>query len=228
VTLAGTSVSAALAAAHDALQRRLLRYVVETGRGMAIAGWRIADPAHGAVWRCTPFRPSALQLDHAGLGPMPTDLRPLAELFQRARNASDAASRLLAAHAVVAAAARGHPALSRAGVGEFRLSLEMLVHAGATERAAQLDGRSLAVLLAVLQPEVDRLVGAGGLLAAASADLTAEQALARLANLADLVAHRLLLRELRAREPVASHGVPGRPGRWRARAGRALAPSDTT
>ena len=199
---AATSAGEALAVAHDALQRRLLRYVVETGRGMAMAGWRIADLSHGALWRCTPFRPSALQLDHQALAPVGPDLQPLVELFQRARHASDPATRLLAAYAVLAAAVRGHPALSDAGVGDFRVTREMLVHAGAMTLEGRLLGRSLGALLAVLQPEHDRLIGPGGLLVVATGDLLAQQTLGRLANLADLAAHRLLERELDARDRV--------------------------
>lgn len=227
VRQSATSAGEALAAAHDALQRRLLRYIVETGRGMAIAGWRLADPAHGALWRCTPFRPSALRVDHPALVPIAADLEPFVELFQRARNASDAATRLLAAHAVLAAAVRGHPALAGAAVGDFRITREMLVHAGAMPLESALLGRSLGTLLATLQPEHDRLIGAGGLLAAAAADLASQQALARLANLADLVAHRLLQRELAARE-AARPGQAGQPfdvGRRRGRDGSPVAAS---
>lgn len=213
-----TSAGAALSAAHDALQRRLLRYVVETGRGMAIAGWRVADPGHGALWRCTPFRPSALQLDHQALVAVGADLEPLVELFQRARNANDPATRLMAAYAVLATAVRGHPALTRAGVADFRVTREMLVHAGAMALEERLLGRSLGALLAVLQPEHDRLIGPGGLLVAAGGDLLAQQTLGRLANLADLAAHRLLKRELDARDPRGA-GQASRFGRRRDRDG---------
>lgn len=223
--LTAVSADAALARAHDAVQRRLLRYVIESGRGMAIAGWRIADPGHGARWRCTPFRPSALQLDHGGLADIPADLLPFASLFQRARNASDASDRLLAAYAILAAAGRGHPALARAAIGDFRIGQEMLVHAGALELAPKLEGRSLAVLLAVLQPEHDRLIGPGGLLAAAADGLANQQALARLANLADLAAHRLLARELAGREKAGRPAASSWLSRLRARPGAAEAPA---
>ncbi len=221
------SAAEALAEAHELLQRRLLRYVVETGRGMAIAGWRMADPTHGAVWRCTPFRPSALQLDHAALAPIAADLQPLVELFQRARNASDAATRLLAAYAVLAAAARGHAALANAGVADFRVTREMLVHAAAADLEERLGGRSLAVLLAVLQAEHDRLLAPGGMLAEAAGDLASQQRLARLANLADLAAHRVLKREMDARDAV-SRSASARPARWRGRDGGAVPSSAWT
>lgn len=211
VGLAATSADSALERAHDLLQRRLLRCIVETGRGMAIAGWRLADPTHGASWRCTPFRPSALRLDHTALAAIPADLQPVAELYQRARNASDAASRLLPAYAILAAALRGLPALARARSAEFRISREMLVHAGAVELDAELNGRSLAVLLARLQPEHDRLVGPAGLLLPVGDGLARQRELARLANLADLAAHRLLQRELKAREEASGQPATARP-----------------
>ena len=187
------SAEAALARAHGALQAWLLRQVVETGRGMAIAGWRIADTAHEARWRCTPFRPSAMAPDFGAQAPLVPDLLPLAELFQRARNAPDAASRMLAAYAVLCGL-RDRPAAN-----DFRVTQEMLIHAGAMEHQAGLQGLDLAALIAALRPEHDRLVAPGGLLAALSDDLAAQQRLARLANLADLAAHRLLLAQLRAR-----------------------------
>lgn len=204
VKLVAESASAALHRAHDALQRRLLRYVVETGRGMMIGGWQVADLAHSARWRCTPFRPSALTLDHAALPPVPEDLAPFAALFQRARNAPDAATRLMAATAVLYQARGEHPALSRCGAADFRVSREMLVHAGAVESAAGLLGEGLDALLSALRPLHNRLVGEGGIMAAIAGDLASEQELARMANLADLVAHRLLTAEIRARDAASA------------------------
>ncbi len=224
VQLRAGSPEAALARAHDALQRRLLRYVVETGRGMAIAGWRIADTTHNARWRCTPFRPSALQIDHDRLNEMPSDLQPMVELMQRARNAADAATRFLSAYSILVAAVRGHPALARARADGLRVSQEMLVHAGAMTLAPQLNGCSLAELMTVLKSQRDRLVTPEGLLAAAADDLQSQQALARLANLGDLIAHRLLRQELEGRQPAAPDGL-ARFIRLRERAARASAPS---
>lgn len=212
-TLTAGSPDAALARAHALLTRRLLRYGLESGRGMAIAGWRIADARHGARWRCTPFRPSALTLDHAGTGPVPDDLAPLAELFQRARAAAEPASRLIAAFGVLYAAAAGHPAISTATRDGFRVTAAMLAHAGAGDVAASLAGAELTALIAVLRPHHDLLIGANGVMIPRCDDLGLRQELARLANLADLAAHRLLLAELRRRQapgdaPAADRSPP--------------------
>lgn len=197
VRVTATSASAALERAHAAMTRRLLRYVVETGRGMAIAGWRVADMAHDARWRCTPFRPSALALDHARLAPMPDDLAPLTELFQSARAATEPGARLLSAFALLHAAQESHPALARADAAGFRVTTEMLVHAGADDTS--LTGLDLPGLLAALRPFHDRLVGPDGIRRPLCDDLPARQRLSRMANLADLAAHRLLAAEIRAR-----------------------------
>lgn len=206
VRVTATSAAAALERAHAAMTRRLLRYVVETGRGMAIAGWRVADMAHDARWRCTPFRPSALVLDHASLAPMPDDLAPLAELFQSARAATEPGARLLPAFALLHAAQDGHPALARADAAGFRVTTEMLVHAGADDAA--LAGLDLPGLLAALRPFHDRLVGPTGVRLPLCDDLPARQRLSRMANLADLAAHRLLAAEIRARGQDARQPAP--------------------
>lgn len=197
VRATATSAAAALERAHGAVTRRLLRYVVETGRGMAIAGWRVADMAHEARWRCTPFRPSAQTLDHAALAPLADDLAPLAELFQSARAATEPGARLLSGFALLHAAQGGHPALGRADAAGFRVTTEMLVHAGADDQA--LAGLDLSGLLAALRPWHDRLVGPDGIRRPLCDDLATRQRLSRMANLADLAAHRLLAAEMRAR-----------------------------
>lgn len=197
--LPASSAEDALLRAHDDIQRRLLRWQVDIGRGMAIAGWRIADMTHTARWRCTPFRPSAMKVDFSALGPIDHDLAPFAELFQRARNAPDAASRLMAGFAILHAAATGHAALSGCGAGEFCVSQEMLIHSGALASDTPLEGLDLPALIAVLRRAHDRLVTPDGLLAALLDDLPAQRRLALLANLADLIAHRLILAEIRSR-----------------------------
>lgn len=201
--LSAGSAEKALLRAHADLQRRLLRYVAEVGRGMAIGGWRIADMTHGARWRCTPFRPSAMKVDYAALGPVDDDLAPLAELFQRARNAGDAVSRLIAAYAVLHAASH-HPALARSGAGTLRVTQEMLIHSGAIAHPAPLQDLTLRELLATLRPVHDRYIGPDGLLVPVFEDLPEQRQLAQLANLADLIAHRLILTEIRARASAAA------------------------
>ena len=209
--LPASSATEALELAHADMQRRMLRWLVEIGRGMAIAGWRVADMAHGARWRCTPFRPSAMQVNHAALSPLDADLAPVVELFQRARNAPDAASRLLAGFAVLVAALR-HPAMAGCGAGALRVTQEMLVHAGALALSDQLLDLSLPELVATLRPEHERLVGADGVLLPVLDDLAGQRRLAVLANLADLTAHRLIVAEIRARQasraPAARPPVP--------------------
>lgn len=191
------SAEEAVDLAYDAVSRLLLRYIAETGRGMAIAGWRVADMVHNARWRCTPFRPSALRIDHT-LPPVDDDLAPFARLMQRARNAPDPETRLMAAYALLRAALRGNPALRRCGADEFRVSQEMLVHAGALDACGNLAGSDLRQLLEALRPHHDRLLEDGAL-AAVPDRLSEQQQLLRLANLADLAAHRLLHAEIRAR-----------------------------
>ena len=196
-----TSAAEALHLAHDDLQPRLLSWLAQVGRGMAIAGWRVADMTHGARWRCTPFRPSAMRVDFA-LAPVDRDLAPVVELFQRARNAPDAASRLLAAFAVLSAAMT-HPAMTASGATTMRITQDMLIHSGAMTLPDKLMDIPLAELMALLRPEHDRLVGRDGVLLPVLDDLAAQKRLALLANLADLVAHRLIQAELRARhQPV--------------------------
>lgn len=197
--LKATSAVEAVELAHGNLHRRLLRYMAEIGRGMAIAGWRVADISHDVRWRCTPFRPSAMVIDYNMLGPVPADLAPYVELFQRARNAPDAASRLLAGFAVLHAAA-AHPAFAHSGASDLRVTQQMLLYAGALDHSARLLDLSLAQLLVAIRPDHDRLIGPDRVLTPVMDDLASQKQLAALANLTDLIAHRLILTEIRARE----------------------------
>ncbi|RMC39588.1 methylamine utilization protein MauJ [Paracoccus siganidrum] len=196
--LPASSAEEALDRSHADFQLRLMRYLAEIGRGMAIGGWRIADMAHGARWRCTPFRPSAMKVDFQALAPADRDLAPFIELFQRARNAFDAASRLLAGYAVLHAAHGGHPALRRSGAETLRVTQEMLVHSGALAWPQPLLDLELGQLLSLMRPHHDRLIQ-GGVLAPVLDDLAGQRRLAQLANLSDLIAHRLICAEIRAR-----------------------------
>lgn len=55
-----------------------------------------------------------------------------------------------------------------------------------------------------------RLIGVDGYMTPLAEGLAAEQPLARMANLADLAAHRLLAAEIRARAASASAATPER------------------
>ncbi|MBU3030722.1 methylamine utilization protein MauJ [Paracoccus marinaquae] len=193
------SAGEALQLAHGDLQARMLGWLARIGRGMAIAGWRVADMKHGARWRCTPFRPSAMKVDFDVLAAMDADLAPVAELFQRARNAPDAASRLIAGFAVLVAATR-HPAMAGSGAGTLCITREMLIHSGAIALDEPLLDLPLTGLIGILRSEHQRLIGPDGVLIPVLDDLAGQKRLALLANLADLLAHRLILAEVQARQ----------------------------
>ncbi len=89
---------------------------------------------------------------------------------------------------------------------DFRVTQEILIHSGGLAWPEPLADLSLAALVTLLRPHHDRLLGPRGVLAPAALDLPAQKRLAVLANLTDLVAHRLLIAETRAR----AAGVPAR------------------
>lgn len=186
---------------HD-LEDRLARWTLELGRGMAIAGWRVADPANEARWRCTPFRPSALDLDLDAVAFAPDDLKPLLRVYQRARNASDPAWRLLNAYAVLTCWRAGKapfPAKPRRPIPT--VTLEMLVHSGTLGCAVTFKDQPLTVLIDALEVWRDAVLqdleapgeGTHGLRG------EARWRVAHMASLADLAARETLLREIARR-----------------------------
>lgn len=198
--LTATDPKEALRLAHEDLERRLAGFVIDTGRGMDIVGWRVADMTHGARWRCTPFRPSALAISFADAATVPDDLRPLAALYKRTRNAPDASYRLLCAYAILAEGANPEGPISAEVRESFTVTQELLIHSGAMEYATLLAGKSLGELVEFLRPEQDALLAGSGRLRALVLDQAAEQRLGLIANLADFAAHKLLGAEMRHRE----------------------------
>lgn len=189
---------------HD-LEDRLARWTLELGRGMAVAGWRVADPANEARWRCTPFRPSALDLDLDAVAFVPNDLKPLLRLYQRARNASDSAWRLLNAYAVLKCWRAGKaPFSAKPQQSGPIVTLEMLVHSGTLGCAATFKDQPLAVFVDALEVWRDAVLegletpadGVHGLRG------EARWRLAHMASLADLAARDTLLREIARRRSV--------------------------
>lgn len=186
---------------HD-LEDRLARWTVEIGRGMAIAGWRVADPANEARWRCTPYRPSALDLDLDAVAFAPDDLKPLLRLYQRARNASDPAWRLLNAYAVLKCWRAGKdPFPAKPQRPSPTVTLEMLVHSGALSCAMSFKDQPLASFVDALEVWRDAVLhdlelpgeGVHGLRG------EARWRLAYMASLADLAARKTLLIEIARR-----------------------------
>lgn len=192
---------AALAICRDDLENRLARWTLQLGRGMAIAGWRLADPTHDARWRCTPFRPSALDLDLDAVSSVPDDMKPALRLYQRARNASDPAWRLLNAFAVLRAWRDGAAPFARdARRAERTITFDMLVHSGALACAPELRDRPLTALVDLL----DGMRGAilQGLEAPSVTPGDASPHLAPMASLADLAAREALLGEIGRRQDM--------------------------
>lgn len=197
----------ALDACRSDLDERLARWTLELGRGMAVAGWRLADPANGARWRCTPFRPSALDLDLEAMEFAPDDLKPLARLYQRTRNASDPAWRLLNAYAILKRWRAGDAPFRRACEPPIPMvTFEMLAHSGALACALEFKDRPLSVLVDELRnwrdAALDDLEAPGE-----GADLEragANSRFARMAGLADLAARETLMLEIARRRADAA------------------------
>lgn len=192
----------AFEACRQDLEDRLARWTLELGRGMAIAGWRVADPANDARWRCTPFRPSALDLDLKIVAFAPDDLKPLLRLYQRARNASDASWRLLNAHAVLSCWRTGKaPFFETPKHRELTVTTEMLVHSGGLRSVGKFKDQPLtvfvdeldvwrsAILLDLDTPRENVPMQRGG----------TQSLLVPMASLADFAARETLMHEIACR-----------------------------
>lgn len=192
-------------AAFDACRRdledRLARWALELGRGMDIAGWRVADPINEARWHCTPFRPSAVDLDLNAVDFAPDDLKPLLRLYQRARNASDPAWRLINAHAVLACWRAGKaPFPAQPQLPEPVVTVEMLAHSGTIGSGVNFKGQPLTLLVDALEGWRDAVLKDLAEPGSAKEFLGETRCgLCHMASLADLAARDTLLREIARR-----------------------------
>lgn len=193
----GSDPFEALAACRRDVDERLARWTLELGRGMALAGWRVADPSHGARWRCTPFRPSALDIDLDAVEHVADDLKPLIRLYQRARNASDSAWRLMNAYAVLRPWRDGERPFDASPARSETVTFDMLVHSGAIACRPELKDQPLSAFLDELTPLREAIVAG---LDRPGADAPDEGVLARMASLADLAARQVLLGEIARRQ----------------------------
>ncbi|WP_181704804.1 methylamine utilization protein MauJ [Chthonobacter rhizosphaerae] len=187
---------------HDCrkdLEDRLGRWSVQLGRGMAVAGWRLADPKNRARWRCTPFRPSALALEMTRADQAPAAFAGVLDLYRRARNATDPAWRLLLATAVLDLWRAGRQPFAPADRdAEHKVTFDMLIYSNALSTAADLQDQPFAALLARLDGRRATVLSVldGG---ADPAALAADDGLSPMADLADLAARHVLLAALAAR-----------------------------
>lgn len=221
------SPHAAVELCMAAAVRRLDEWALHTGRGLDIAGWRVADMDHRARWRCVPFRPSVVEAAAPALTRVPASHEALARLYRQARNASAPEWRLLCAYAILDASEKCYEPfatterwLERAGTlrRSVRVSFDMLLRSGALERFGSLEGGSVAEVLACLTPMRDDVLASVGGLPLQYALLddagSVERAtLIAVANLADVLAREVLLEELQlAREASAQAARAGAAG----------------
>lgn len=201
------SAQQAVDACYAHVTTQLASWALRLGRGMAVAGWRVADLKHETRWRCVPFRPSALELKQPTLDQVPDTHRHLLHLYGEVRNATSPAWRLLNAMTILRAwRDRAEPFGStdqRASeVGQSRrehlVTFETLMHSGAGSSASDLRDKPLAELIQRLEPVCRKVIRAlEGERDAYSVPTRAEAAqLAEFANLADACAREVLTGEL--------------------------------
>jgi hypothetical protein len=193
---------AALAAAFRHVEGELDRMALQYGRGLEIAGWRVADVEHGARWRCVPFRPSALMAE-PDPGPLPPAYAEVLRLYREARTAPGAAWRLICAGAILDAAvsARTPFDATHVDLAGYAVSTDMLVRSGAFFACPEIRTATAGTLRDIVEPQRQKLLASVTTLGAGPVgdrDYNAEAALAALANLVDLVARDLVLASLRA------------------------------
>lgn len=203
-TFPAASAVAALASAFRHVTGELDRMALQHGRGVEIAGWRVADVEHEARWRCVPFRPSALMAE-PDCGTVPPAYAEVLRLYREARIASGTPWRLICAGAILDAAVSGRPPFnaSQSDPGAYPITTDMLVRSGTLAAYPELKGATASTLRDVAEPPRRALLATVTALgsdetAASGADYHQAAALAALANLVDLVARDLVLASLRA------------------------------
>lgn len=202
-SLPSRAATDALAATFRHVTGELDRLALQYGRSFEIAGWRVADVAHEARWRCVPFRPSAL-LAEPDPASLPAAYAEVMHLYREARSARSATWRLIAAGAILdAAVARRAPF----DAGDFDLAgyvvtTDMLVRSGTLVTHADLKGATARDLRDIAEPKRQALLARVATLGPGNGDADVGgyremAARAALANLVDLVARDLVLASLR-------------------------------
>lgn len=208
--LKASAPHAAIEACLATANRRLDEWALYSGRGMDVAGWRVADIEHHARWRCVPFRPSVVEVAAPERTWVPTSHAALVRLYRQARNASAPEWRLLCAVAILEAWENRHEPFAsterwlRTGTERRRIpsvSFDMLLRSGALARFRSFEGDAIDEVLARLVPLRNEILATVGGLPLQYALIgedagTDRTVLTALANLADLLAREVLLDEL--------------------------------
>jgi hypothetical protein len=200
---------AALVHCYNHTSRLLDLWSVFLGRGLGIAGFRVADLEHGAKWRSVPFRPSALSFTMPDCSDATDEHAALAWLYREARNAQSPAYRFLCSHKILEAWSKRLGAFGRTDriIAEKELPLErpqrsvtreMAVLSGVMDPHPEFEGVPFDRLVSLLAPWRERVTSVlvDPEVAARSDQYETHVELTALANLADFAARQVLLDEL--------------------------------
>ncbi len=219
VSVEARRLEEALAQAWQLVATATARWSTASGRAVAIAGWRIADLRHGARWRLAPFRPSTVPLPPTPDLPLRSEHFTLLRIYQEARRSRSIFSRLLFAQRILSAFDRGTEPFAttdrlagNAGLVRAEPTLRRLdlVVADALVLVAEPVPSELSwkEVLAALAPTMrrvgdfldpDRPPGNG----TGWFQYRTEREVCAAANLADLLAHRILCEEMRLLDELA-------------------------
>ncbi len=132
---------AALERCYSQASRLLDLWSVSLGRGLGIAGFRVADLEHEAKWRSVPFRPSALAFSIPDYDVITDEHAAMAWLYREARNTQSPAYRFLCSYKILEAWNKRLGVFGRTDrmIAERKLPMERPVHS-VTQEMAVLSG----------------------------------------------------------------------------------------
>ncbi|MCL6608693.1 MAG: methylamine utilization protein MauJ [Geminicoccaceae bacterium] len=213
VSVEARGLEDALAGAWRLVAMATARWSAASGRAVTIAGWRIADLRHGARWRVAPFRPSTVPLPPILDLPLRPEHFTLLRAYQEARRSRSVSARLLFAQRIASAFDRrtepfattdrlaASAGLVRAEPALRRLDLVVADALGlfAEPVPSELSWKEALAALAPATRRVrdfldpDSPPGDG----TAWFEYWTEREVCAAANLADLLAHRIVCEEIR-------------------------------